>query len=137
MLPQTEMNYANTLWRIDKDETVYVITQHPMSNTKTRSTFQTQRLNLARMCLNSHTRKLIIDLEPPRFFHATPEAFPATPEWGGLNENQIEAGERVFAAQDYFLIGGMPGTGKSTTIAHISKHLVSNHLLTLFSKKFS
>lgn len=37
---------------------------------------------------------------------------------GRMNGDQVEAVGRVLAAQDYTLLLGMPGTGKTTTIVH-------------------
>ncbi|KAL6069587.1 Tripartite DNA replication factor [Balamuthia mandrillaris] len=42
-----------------------------------------------------------------------------------LNVDQKKAIKKVLSAQDYALILGMPGTGKTTTIAHIVKSLVA------------
>src|SRR5690606_26872801 len=42
----------------------------------------------------------------------------------GLNEDQKAAIFKVMSAQDYALVLGMPGTGKTTTIAHIIRALV-------------
>ncbi|KAF9923605.1 Tripartite DNA replication factor [Linnemannia zychae] len=65
-------------------------------------------------------RHLIVDLEPPKFmpvddYHC---------ENLSLNNNQKKAIETVLAAMDYALILGMPGTGKTTTIAEIIYTLV-------------
>lgn len=40
-----------------------------------------------------------------------------------LNDDQHRAAIMALKAKDYLLIEGMPGTGKSTTIAHIVKLL--------------
>jgi DNA replication ATP-dependent helicase Dna2 len=42
-----------------------------------------------------------------------------------MNSDQKAAVEKVMAAQDYALVLGMPGTGKTTTIAHIIRALVA------------
>ncbi|GLC59371.1 hypothetical protein PLESTB_001479200 [Pleodorina starrii] len=41
-----------------------------------------------------------------------------------MNGEQLEAVQRVLAMQDYALLLGMPGTGKTTTIVHIIRALV-------------
>ncbi|CAO1628253.1 unnamed protein product [Sympodiomycopsis kandeliae] len=68
-------------------------------------------------------RELIVDLSPPRFDdeHTISDAeLPSS-----LNEDQKMAMKKVFSAQDYALILGMPGTGKTTTIAEMIKLLVN------------
>lgn len=55
---------------------------------------------------------------------------------GAMNEDQEHAVDRVLAAKDYALILGMPGTGKTTTIAHIIRALLAEEksiLLTSFT----
>ncbi|BGP19447.1 hypothetical protein JCM10213_006267 [Rhodosporidiobolus nylandii] len=65
-------------------------------------------------------RRLIVDLEAPTFDGALAPSkdrlIPST-----LNDDQKGALEKVLAAQDYALILGMPGTGKTTTIAEVLK----------------
>lgn len=48
-----------------------------------------------------------------------------TTQLGQMNEDQQSAVSRVLAADDYALILGMPGTGKTTTIAHIIRALLA------------
>jgi DNA replication ATP-dependent helicase Dna2 len=43
-----------------------------------------------------------------------------------LNIDQRKAVKKVLAAEDYALVLGMPGTGKTTTIAHIIRALVED-----------
>ncbi|KAF9113155.1 Tripartite DNA replication factor [Mortierella sp. AM989] len=70
---------------------------------------------------DSKRRRLIVDLENPefepyqKFEHQDPH----------LNDDQRHAVEAVLSAKDYALILGMPGTGKTTTIAQIIQTLVS------------
>ena len=67
-------------------------------------------------------RDLIVDLREPRFLpHNTGDALSLPPH---LNDDQQAAVRKVLAAQDYALVLGMPGTGKTTTIAEIIKLLV-------------
>ena len=66
-------------------------------------------------------RALLVNLEPPSFVPDLPDVeLRAVTELSaafGLNDIQREAVVRVLRAEDYCLIQGMPGTGKTTTIA--------------------
>lgn len=70
-------------------------------------------------------RRLIVDLVPPTF-----DAISSTYSLGhmatqdALNVDQRASIEKVMSAKDYALVLGMPGTGKTTTIAHIIRALV-------------
>ncbi|KNC49616.1 uncharacterized protein AMSG_11895 [Thecamonas trahens ATCC 50062] len=73
-----------------------------------------------------HLRELVIDLKPPRFGdRVTARAAIAPHVLDGLNDDQQSALATVMAAKDYSLILGMPGTGKTTTIARAVQALVS------------
>lgn len=99
------------LFRIDKDEMT--------------SGMMRMRTNLANLFFaggDEKRRRLIVDLDPPQFEDARsplPEEIPSS-----LNADQTKAMEQVMTARDYALILGMPGTGKTTTIAEIIKALV-------------
>ncbi|ANB12193.1 bifunctional ATP-dependent DNA helicase/ssDNA endodeoxyribonuclease DNA2 [Sugiyamaella lignohabitans] len=67
-------------------------------------------------------RSLVVDLEPPQFEATVPAG--CNLESMNLNPDQKNAVEKVIKAKDYALILGMPGTGKTTTIAAIVKMLV-------------
>jgi DNA replication ATP-dependent helicase Dna2 len=77
-------------------------------------------------------RALVVDLQPPQFDwpEADPESGLVVHEaayekvLGGMNPNQREAMEKVMAAQDYALVLGMPGTGKTTVIVALIRELV-------------
>ncbi|KAK4141106.1 uncharacterized protein C8A04DRAFT_14358 [Dichotomopilus funicola] len=71
---------------------------------------------------SAEIRRLVVDLVPPRF-KATPTQY-TIPEKDSLNVDQKAAVEKVMSARDYALVLGMPGTGKTTTIAHIIRALV-------------
>ncbi|KAJ0168260.1 DNA replication ATP-dependent helicase/nuclease DNA2 [Colletotrichum tanaceti] len=68
-------------------------------------------------------RRAVVDLVPPRFKTAPTQYVVADRE--SLNVDQHRAIEKVMSAEDYALVLGMPGTGKTTTIAHIIRALVS------------
>jgi len=70
----------------------------------------------------SKIRRLVVDLEPPQF-KQTPTQYSLTGR-DSLNVDQKAAVEKVMSAKDYALVLGMPGTGKTTTIAHIIRALV-------------
>ncbi|CDO74222.1 hypothetical protein BN946_scf184721.g1 [Trametes cinnabarina] len=72
---------------------------------------------------DSRRLELIVDLAKPRFVgdaHGTETGSTLAQ----LNEDQCRAVRKVMCAQDYALILGMPGTGKTTVIAAIIKELV-------------
>ncbi|RDA86667.1 hypothetical protein CP532_5013 [Ophiocordyceps camponoti-leonardi (nom. inval.)] len=101
-------------YRLDKDE---------FSNG-----MATVRNNLVQMMANdvpaaAKMRRLVVDLEPPRFKEEPTQYGIADGE--SLNVDQKKAIHKVMSAQDYALVLGMPGTGKTTTIAHIIRALTS------------
>lgn len=82
------------------------------------------RFNLLNLFMSSgdkYRRELIVDLKEPRFVK---KALPFSNE--AFNEDQLRAFDRVLRTQDYSLILGMPGTGKTTVIASLIKFLVKN-----------
>lgn len=83
------------------------------------------RNNLAQLFYVTGSRKLlqcVVDLKPPGF---DIDAKILTPcESSPLNEDQSRAIDRALRARDYALILGMPGTGKTTTVAHMIKMMV-------------
>ncbi|KAG0269953.1 Tripartite DNA replication factor [Linnemannia exigua] len=65
-------------------------------------------------------RHLVVDLEAPKFMPVDDyHCYNLS-----LNDNQKSAIDTVLSATDYALILGMPGTGKTTTIAEIIHELV-------------
>ncbi|KAF8754522.1 AAA domain [Rhizoctonia solani] len=68
--------------------------------------------------------RLVVDLVPPRFL--APDGDEKLPEIRAkvLNPNQRAAIELVLRAQDYALVLGMPGTGKTTMVVELIKELV-------------
>lgn len=100
-------------FRIDKDELA--------------SGMGRTRDNLAQLFYaeGDHKRKqLIVDLLPP-FFSSLPSNYASAEEQSlNLNADQRAAIDKVLSAQDYALVLGMPGTGKTTTVAEIIMALV-------------
>ncbi|KAF8326832.1 AAA domain-containing protein [Cantharellus anzutake] len=99
------------VYRIDRDE---------LSTTMNRI-----RNNLTQLFYEKGDKKrrsLIVDLAPPTFDESRIPPDADIPP--GLNESQAAALRKVMAAKDYALILGMPGTGKTTTIAEIIKGYV-------------
>lgn len=71
-------------------------------------------------------RQLVVDLVPPRFKAVSTQYVLDDGDGSeALNVDQKRAIAKVMSAQDYALVLGMPGTGKTTTIAHIIRALVS------------
>lgn len=65
-------------------------------------------------------RELVVDLRKPRFLDG-----PKTKLLGSnLNNSQTSAIQKILKAEDYCLVLGMPGTGKTTVIAELIRHLV-------------
>lgn len=69
-------------------------------------------------------RKLIVEMKPPRFSSASFDL--PSKLTSDLNTSQIAAIEKVLTAQDYALLLGMPGTGKTTVISRLIKILTDN-----------
>ncbi|KAK5717828.1 DNA replication endonuclease-helicase Dna2 [Elasticomyces elasticus] len=117
---------AEILYRLDKDEfsnglalvrnsLVTLMSSHP---------------------IHTKARQQIVFSGKPSF--ATPSQLPRMPpsQLGDMNDDQRAAVSKVLSAEDYALILGMPGTGKTTTIAHIIRALLADNktiLLTSFT----
>ncbi|KAJ2359347.1 DNA replication endonuclease-helicase Dna2 [Coemansia sp. RSA 2618] len=100
---------GSDVFRIDKDE---------MNSAMSRV-----RANMMRLFVSSGSaryRRLVVDLDTPTFspLHPSVEArVHAAQREQQLNSGQALVLRRVLAADDYALVMGMPGTGKTTTIA--------------------
>jgi DNA replication ATP-dependent helicase Dna2 len=70
-----------------------------------------------------HLRRLIVEGQAPQF-KSTSTAYTISGA-DSLNVDQKQAIDKVMSAKDYALVLGMPGTGKTTTIAHIIRALVA------------
>ncbi|KAJ4472562.1 Dna2-domain-containing protein [Lentinula edodes] len=104
------------IFRIDKDEMLGGMSRI--------------RDNLAQLFYaDGDARKLkqIVDLEEPRFDDTSSINIPpsAAHHLAHLNPNQGQAVDKILSAQDYALVLGMPGTGKTTVIAAMIQALVA------------
>ncbi|CAO2650600.1 Nn.00g018920.m01.CDS01 [Neocucurbitaria sp. VM-36] len=111
-----EQDEEPVLYRLDKDE---------FSNGMAAA-----RNNLIQIMDNSvykahDLRALIVDGRAPAF-KPVPDniALPQSSKLS-MNSDQEAAVSKVMSAKDYALVLGMPGTGKTTTIAHIIRTLVA------------
>ncbi|URE05997.1 DNA replication factor Dna2 [Musa troglodytarum] len=106
------------VWRIDKDEFA--------------SSFAIMRFNLIQLFAQSsqcgHLRKMIVDLETPRFdsegILSQDPAVSYIRSEKNLNDDQRRSIQKILATKDYTLILGMPGTGKTSTMVHAVKALL-------------
>ncbi|UZJ51361.1 hypothetical protein CBS101457_000681 [Exobasidium rhododendri] len=108
-----KLHGARPLFRIDKEEFA--------------SGMARIRYNLAKMFFaspygDSRRRALVVDLERPRFAEVDPFSYSLSSS--EMNEDQQRAVKLAMSAQDYALIVGMPGTGKTTTIVQLIKELI-------------
>lgn len=70
-------------------------------------------------------RSLIVDSHPPTFKPTNSVTLSTRSSQLSINADQKAAITKVMSAKDYALVLGMPGTGKTTTIAHIIRALVA------------
>lgn len=70
-------------------------------------------------------RRLIVDLEEPQFGSSETQCREVDKTFLHLNDDQRNALKLSLAAKDYALILGMPGTGKTATIASLAVYLIS------------
>lgn len=115
----SDPGYQPRVYRIDRDEFA--------------NGMATARNNLIRIMEKDlfkarDLRQLVVDGKAPEFKITAPSftlSGPASQQ--SLSEDQHRAIEKVMTAKDYALVLGMPGTGKTTTIAHIIRALVSQN----------
>ena len=111
---------ADVVFRIDKDELFGGMARI--------------RSNLAQLFYVDGDRRrleLVVDLRRPIFAQPDPPFVPDTlflpttrVKQQNLNSCQLAAIEKALSAEDYALILGMPGTGKTTVIAALIRELV-------------
>ena len=126
----TDDNADNSelVFRIDKDELF--------------GSMARVRSNLAQLFYAGGDAKrlsLVVDLRKPIFsaptppFVVTPTNPSTPPHLAHLNPSQLDAMHKVLSAEDYALILGMPGTGKTTVIAALIRELVRRGKTVLLS----
>jgi DNA replication ATP-dependent helicase Dna2 len=103
---------TSPIYRIDKDELA-------VGSGRLRDNISS--LVLGSTPTLSKLRDLIINLRKPTFTH-----FPQFTPSSTLNEDQNAVLRKCLEVDDYALIVGMPGTGKSKTIAEVVKVLMEN-----------
>ncbi|KAJ5972198.1 Dna2/Cas4 domain of unknown function DUF83 [Penicillium vulpinum] len=106
--------YEQLVYRIDKDEfsNGMAIVRNNLICMMDKDLFQARQL-----------RRLIVEGQAPAFKTTSSSYTISDP--GNLNVDQRQAIDKVMSAKDYALVLGMPGTGKTTTIAHIIRALVA------------
>ncbi|XP_039122512.1 DNA replication ATP-dependent helicase/nuclease JHS1 isoform X1 [Dioscorea cayenensis subsp. rotundata] len=106
------------MWCIDKDEV--------------SSSYAIMRFNIVQLFdksfRSSHLRKMVVDLEVPRFdsggIISQDPALSYLRSENNLNKDQRGAIQKILSAKDYALVLGMPGTGKTSTMVHAVKALL-------------
>ncbi|KAK5013370.1 DNA replication endonuclease-helicase Dna2, partial [Cryomyces antarcticus] len=113
----TDGTLEETLYRLDKDEfsNGMALVRNNLVQIMDDNNYRAFKL-----------RSLIVENTAP-IFKPSPTAYDLSGPQSQLeiNSDQRVAIEKVMAAQDYALVLGMPGTGKTTTIAHIIRALVA------------
>ena len=119
LTPRSASESGPKLYRIDRDE---------FANGMATARNNVIRIMEKDLYKAKELRQLIVDNMAPAF-RPGPQPFtlagPASQQQ--INADQKRAIEKVLSAKDYALVLGMPGTGKTTTIAHIIRALVSQN----------
>ncbi|KAL9053487.1 MAG: hypothetical protein Q9162_004725 [Coniocarpon cinnabarinum] len=105
------------LYRVDKDEfsNGMSLVRANLVSLMSQTAFNANKL-----------RSLIVDKVAPAFrTHSTAYDISGPASQTSINTDQRRAIEKILSAEDYALVLGMPGTGKTTTIAHIIRALVA------------
>lgn len=106
---------AERRYRVDKDE---------LAAGLGRIRDNVMQLFIGQREQEANLRRLVVHLEAPHFNPLDDEDEKAYMPRVALNSDQRHAISHVLAAQDYALILGMPGTGKTTTIVELVVSLV-------------
>ncbi|KAJ3139764.1 Tripartite DNA replication factor [Physocladia obscura] len=110
----TAMMKEETTYRVDKDELSAGL-----------ALIRGNLLNLFTLDGDEKRRRLVVHLGVPSFRQLEEDETRTVDEDVNMNADQKQAVKQVLAANDYSLILGMPGTGKTTTISKIIKTLVT------------
>ncbi|KAF3000317.1 Tripartite DNA replication factor [Curvularia kusanoi] len=114
--PKYETDDEPVLYRLDKDE---------FSNGMAAARNNLIQIMDDNVYKARDLRALIVEGRTPIFNAASNAADPPPPSQMSMNPDQRAAVAKVMSARDYALVLGMPGTGKTTTIAHIIRTLVA------------
>jgi DNA replication ATP-dependent helicase Dna2 len=114
--PAFEVDEEPVLYRLDKDEfsNGMAAARNNLIQIMDDSVFKARDL-----------RELIVDNRAPAFKPLSGEVTLPRASQISMNSDQKAAIAKVMSAKDYALVLGMPGTGKTTTIAHIIRTLVA------------
>ncbi|XP_078269252.1 DNA replication ATP-dependent helicase/nuclease DNA2 [Rhinoraja longicauda] len=108
-----------TIFRLDHDEGVGNMSTHLGNLSKL----------MEKSAISDKLRELVVGLRPPQFVPYLSTVLPHDVKetvadiLKGLNKPQKQAMKRVLLSNDYTLIVGMPGTGKTTTICTLVRIL--------------
>lgn len=109
--------------RLRKDEATFRLDREELMGGMARVRYNLAKLFFAAPLGDTKRRELIVDLHPPRFREVGDGGQGTTPKdllkSSNLNGDQLAAIKKVCTAQDYALIVGMPGTGKTATVAEL------------------
>lgn len=95
--------------------------QYVMDKDELTGSFGVLRANICKLLGNKRLQQLIVNNRPPSFTEPNNPDDDRIPDrfTKHLDDCQRSALKHVLSAQDYALIVGMPGTGKTTTLAAI------------------
>jgi len=116
LVPECQDDEEPVLYRLDKDE---------FSNGMAAARNNLIQIMDDNVYKARDLRSLIVDGRAPVFNSMQTAPSPPDSSQMSMNADQKAAVSKVMSAKDYALVLGMPGTGKTTTVAHIIRALVS------------
>lgn len=114
-ISEYQMDEEPVLYRLDKDE---------FSNGMAAARNNLIQIMDDNVYKARDLRSLIVGGRAPTFKSELDTSLPESSQMS-MNSDQKAAVSKVMSAKDYALVLGMPGTGKTTTIAHIIRTLVA------------